>query len=436
MLNVVGIEIKNVLGVTEQTITPEGNIIEITGHNGAGKTSIIEAVKDAVGVSEYSSLLRNGEEKGSTVLDLGDMRITKTYKPNGETVKLEGRVAGTDSMSTIGRPASVIKSLVSPNSVDPVRLLTAKPKELLDAVLEALPMTVDAERFNEMTGGETGVDTNGHALVVIGQATKALTETRRDVNRDLKTAKTTKESLEATIPDDALMTTELQEKIEENLSKMDRVRTSSRRAGRNVRADYSEQIEDLETRIARLRDDLSQDEADLAALKRECETKSEAAISAELDKVDVYQAENTELSRQLNQSAVIDNTKKQILRWNNDIAAHQRTTDGLSEQLEALQVYKEELCENLPVEGLAITDGKLSMNGIPFGTMNTASRIDLVLELAKLSAGKLGLVVIDNSEAMDKENYRLFLEKAAKTDLTFIVARVSNEDLLVDSGQS
>lgn len=117
-MNVVGIKLKNILGISECSIKPDGNIIEVSGKNGVGKTSLCEGVKDALNISEYSSLLRDGEEKGEVVLDLGDMLITKKHTEKGSTLNVKGRVAGTDSMSTISSPAKVLKSLINPDSVD------------------------------------------------------------------------------------------------------------------------------------------------------------------------------------------------------------------------------------------------------------------------------------------------------------------------------
>lgn len=63
--------------------------------------------------------------------------------------------------------------------------------------------------------------------------------------------------------------------------------------------------------------------------------------------------------------------------------------------------------------------------------MNTAKRIKLVLKLAELSCGKLGVVVLDGAEALDKETYTEFLKAADKSGLQFICARVSDDDLEV-----
>ena len=129
--------------------------------------------------------------------------------------------------------------------------------------------------------------------------------------------------------------------------------------------------------------------------------------------------------------AVFENTKKQIAGWNDQVKAAQLQSNKMTKALDDLQALKEKLCENLPIEGLEIKDGMLCFNGVQFQTLNTAAKVKLVVKLAELSAGDLGLIVIDNSEALDADTYELFIEEANKSDLMFVVARVTEGDLTI-----
>jgi hypothetical protein len=442
-LKLVKINIKNVLGIKEMEINPNGNVVEISGRNGLGKTSIMESIKDALGVSEYSQLLRNGETKGSVVLDLGAMKITKNYKPSGDTTKLQEVSGITGAMSDIGRPAGVIKSLVNPNSVDPVRLLTAKPKELLDVVLGAIPLTVTTERMASIFGSQVSYDSNEHALVVLSKQTGIVMEGRKLVNRDAKTFGITADQLRATLPDDIPVTEELQDQINNNLDKIEGIRGASRKAGRIARGEFSEGLAKLGSEFEELSDYIEKQNDLLNTAKQELSAKSaehqamlnaqtaanEKAIEDELDKADEYQNHNVELSNEIASLKVYENTQSQVKDYESKIATVTKQSDVMTKQLKAIEDYKSELCQDLPIKGLTIEGGKLSMNGIPFQTLNTAARVDLVLELAKLSAGTLGFVMLDNSEMLDKDTYTEFMAKASETDLTFIVARVEDHDL-------
>lgn len=443
-LKISKINIHNLLGIEDLEITPTGNIIEVSGRNGRGKSSVLESIKGALGISDYSKLLRNGEESGQVTLDLGDMRLERKYTEKGDKLKLQGKVAGTDSYSNLTAPAKILKGLFNPNSINPLSLLTAKPKELLDAVLMAMPMTVDGKYLSEIAEGAEVV-TDEHALVVIDKVTKEIFTERTGVNRDLKTAKTTMEQLEATLPEVIPSTDELEQEIEDNNTAIESIKSSARKVGRVVRQQYSEQILAKEDEVLAVEADIqalleqidilketkANLQGDLRSLNTERDTKAEAAVEAELGKVDDLQERNQQLSKQMSELGVYSNTQKQVAQWASQVKTAQKKANGLTSSLEKLQEYKEKLCEDLPIDGLEIKDGNLYYNDVVFETLNTAAKVTLVIELAKLSAGDLGIVVIDNSEHLDTDTYKAFIKEAAKTDLQFIVSRVDDCDLTI-----
>ena len=442
-LKVSKINISNLLGIEDLEITPTGNVVEISGTNGQGKTSVLESVKAALGISDYTKLLRNGEESGQVTLDLGDMKLERKYTEKGDKLKLQGKVAGTDSYSALSSPAKLLKGLFNPNSVNPLSLLSAKPKELVDVVLAATPMSVDNKLMEEYTG--KAWDADEHALTVLDQATKEIFTERTGVNRDLKTAKTTYEQLQATLPEVIPSTSEIEEEITQNNESMENIKSASRKVGRKVRQEYSEQLlakedevlavdADIQKLLEQI-DDLKETKAslqgDLRSLSTERDTKAEAAVEAELAKADDLQERNQQLSKELSELGIYANTQRQVNDWKAKVKEYQKQSDGFTDALEILQNYKQDLCSNLPIEGLEIKDGILTLDGVPFETLNTASRVKLAIELAKLSAGDLGLILIDNSESLDKTTYAEFIKQANKSDLQFIVSRVAETDLTI-----
>ena len=430
-LKIAGITIKNVLGIEELELHPDGNVVQIMGGNGKGKSSILQAFKGALGISDYSNLVRNGAESGEVVIDLNDLIISKKFKADGaDTLNIKGRVSGTNAMSNISSPAKVLKGLFSPTSVDPLALLAASPKNLLDAVLNASPMTVKGTNFSTIIDGRN-IDTDCHALIAIAEAQKVITEDRRDINRDLKNAQTTATQLQGTLPDELPDTAEIHSTIDNNNAAIEGIQSESRKAGRTVRQQYTEQIQTLESRIEDLEEALAEAKADKAVLAKEQELKVEQAQESVLSKGDELYAENERLQQQLQSMAVFENTKKQIAGWNDQVKAAQLQSNKMTKALDDLQSLKEDLCKDLPIEGLEIKDGMLCFNGVQFQTLNTAAKVKLVVKLAELSAGDLGLIVIDNSEALDADTYELFIEEANKSDLMFVVARVTEGDLTI-----
>lgn len=65
------------LGAVE--ITPQGNVVKITGKNAAGKSSVLDAIFWALGGKGVmpSKPIRAGAESAQVTLDLGDMMVTR-----------------------------------------------------------------------------------------------------------------------------------------------------------------------------------------------------------------------------------------------------------------------------------------------------------------------------------------------------------------------
>jgi DNA repair exonuclease SbcCD ATPase subunit len=430
-LNILSISIKNVLGIEEKLITPDGNIIEITGGNGKGKTSIIESIKDAFGGGKENTLLRNGTDKGVCEIQLDDLLIRKVHTALASKLTVKGKVFGTDSMAALPSPAKVIRELVTPNSIDPVRLLTSSDKDLITAVMDALPMTADPARISSIVGGSVDIEEGQHALAVIGKFMKMISEERTLVNRDNKTAITMRDQLQATLPAEIPSIDEQRGEIEKKQTAIENIRSSARRVSRRVNVKNAVNIDkawddSLEAQEVMKEATAAFEKAKALHISLVESNKEEAenAFNDELNRADDLHEEINEISEAISQTGKLQETKKQVDGYAEQVRVSGKKSQKYTQQLKGFEDYKIELCSDLPIKGLELVDGKLLMNGISFRTLNSAARIDLVIELAKVSAGKLGLILLDNSEMMDNETYKEFIAKAKKTDLTFIIARV------------
>lgn len=436
-MKIAELKIKNILGIEEQLITPEGKIIEVTGHNGAGKTSVLEAIKDALGCSQYGTLLRDGADKGEIVLMLDGLEIRRTHSGEKAQTAVKARVTGTDAFSKISSPATFIKDRINPNSVDPVRLLSAKPNELVNVVLQSMPLAVSKERIEQITG-RAASDLEGHALTVISDISSEYFEFRTGVNREGKTLVAHKEQMEATIPTDIRTAQQIREGIEAAQIKVRSVNDDRSTKAAAIEEEYNQGVNSYNQRLI----DVNKQIAELESARGELQDKKDELRSLadnQIKQLDVSIAglvseaeqEITSLTRELERSAIADNTRKQVEELDGKVQAKRLESSNLSNVLSQLETYKQELCSNLPIKGLHLRDGMLFLDGIPFDTLNTAARVTLIVELAKLTAGDFGIIVLDNTEMLDSSTYAEFLRQAQDTDLTFVVARVTDHELAI-----
>ncbi len=82
IMKVISFQAENIKKLVAVEIKPEGNLVEITGKNGQGKTSILDAIWWALDGNKViqSKPVREGSEAGFIRLDLGDYVVTKNSR--------------------------------------------------------------------------------------------------------------------------------------------------------------------------------------------------------------------------------------------------------------------------------------------------------------------------------------------------------------------
>jgi DNA repair exonuclease SbcCD ATPase subunit len=436
-LHVSHVRISNILGIQELEFAP-GGFTEIVGSNGSGKSSTIEALRAALRGGHDASLLRKGAERGEIVLVLDDgSQITKTVTADGTKINV------VRDERRIGRPAEAVKALHDVLSVNPVEFLRAPEKARVDALLQVMPIAVDAERLEQIAGDlvqpGAGIDQIEATKRAVFDERTAISRTARDKDGAIK-------QLRATLPKHVLESPETDATLVEQLNALDADRDAkfeavvSRFAGDIKQVD--ETLDVLHGRIREIEEQARQAVArvseDIATQKR---LKADAIALMDEAKADVrakhaearavIQTKLEGIRDRHEQQARYDLTTENIDRMGEELADLKDRADGLSAALDALDAYKAELLASLPIPGLEVVEGRLQRYGIPFDRLNTAQQVEIAVEIAKLRAGELGLICVDGLELLDQEHYDAFRTAAEASSLQLIVSRVGDGDLSV-----
>jgi hypothetical protein len=123
-----------------------------------------------------------------------------------------------------------------------------------------------------------------------------------------------------------------------------------------------------------------------------------------------------------------ESAKRLLVEMNDGAVGLKLESDKLTQALEGLEHLKEELTATLPIRGLEIRDGELYLDGIKFSRWNEARRVVTAIELAKLSSGNYGLVVMDGLERLNDETFEAFANHLMTDDTCqYAVTRVSDD---------
>lgn len=420
-MKVAKIRISNILGIEELEIRP-GSVTEITGPNGSGKTSVLEAIRAALGGGHDATLIRQGTEKGQVVIELEDgVRITKEIRPKGSDLRLTHPTLG-----QVGRKQGYLNELVDALGINPVDFLTAPKKRRVEVLLEAMPLEVTAGQVSEALGEELAAVPEGHALEVLGNLAKSYYDHRTGVNRAAREKRATAAEMERNLPGGIGGEWEQVEAgLAEELRQL-RARTQAALTqARDTQAERAREIEQAAAdRIAAIK---YQRDMDVAGALRDRDAELERIRAA-------YEPENQTLTEDLARAKAqaqahrdAEKTREFIERQNAEAEQLEAEAERVTQVLGRLEGLKADLLANLPIQGVEIVDGDLLVDGIPFDRVNESRRIRLAMEIARLRAGDLGLVVVDGLERLDRTAYEAFKAEAAQSGLQFIVTRVSDE---------
>jgi hypothetical protein len=116
-------------------------------------------------------------------------------------------------------------------------------------------------------------------------------------------------------------------------------------------------------------------------------------------------------------------------------AALKAEAEAATAALEALEAYKSELLHALPIPGLEVRGPEIYFDGVVFDRLNTAKRVEIAVEVAKLRAGTLGLVCVDGIELLDSEAFEAFREQAINSGVQLVVTRVGDGELNIEASE-
>ena len=439
-LTVAKVTVKDVRAV-ELLEQPLEHLTEITGATGSGKSSILEAIAEAMGAkSDRPRLVREGAPGASVVLELSDgTTVSRTFAADGKA----GRAHVTREGMSAPSPQAYIDALLNPYSFNPVRFLTLPAAEQGEELLRLLNLEIEPAQYTMLGGGQQwpGVNYDAAPLDVLQQLEKAIYDQRRDLGRDRDRQKKTAEELSSKVPPgfDAEVVRELSATaLSTQLAEARAANDERTRQEAEVEA-LARKDEALEGRINGIGEQIAQLQRQQAELETERGQNANRYNKLMLDLQETAAVDTSALESSLE---AFDQQKAILSTYTNAVmAAAEAATlaehyDDLTALISRIRATPATWLADaeLPVEGLSVDPetGELTIDGRPLAAYSDGEKVLLAIRIAKATAGKLRVLLVDDLEKLDEGTRdALLTEAAADDDLQWIVAWAAPNELTI-----
>ena len=405
-LKIVSLQAENIKRLVAVRIDPKGHLVQITGKNGQGKTSVLDSIwwVLAGAGNVQKTPIRKGQQSAVIKLDMGEVIAVRRFtKLEGEEFTTSVTVTTADG-AKLSKPQNFLDSLLAPLAIDPLEFAHMKPKEQFDA----------------LKGMVAGFDFDKAAGLNLADHGK-----RQDINRRAREAAAQANAIEipATTPgekvDEDAIVTELGEVGEHN-AQIERRKERRQQVDADAKA-KRERAEAQRYEAFKLNEAAEKLEEEAAALEKQLasaeplpEPKDAAEVRARLDR-----------AKEVNAAVDRANRRKALL-------AEAERLKAESEALTAAMVKRDEekraaiAAAKLPVDGVEFVGEAIHLNGVPFDQASDAEQLRASLAIAMAANPRLRVIRVRDGSLLDEDGLRIVEEMAGDRDFQVWCERVDS----------
>lgn len=421
-MKIIKLQSENFKRLVAVEITPSGNMVEITGRNGQGKTSVLDSIWVALAGLEGSPRqpIRKGELEARIILSLGtdkpELIVTRTFRPGKNSDITSKLTVESAEGARFPGPQAVLDKLLGALSFDPLAFDRMSAKQQFETLRAFVP----------------GVD-----FAAIDAANKADYDQRTAINRKAKEANAAAATItidptlaDAALVDESELTAKLEAAGKHNTDIETRKANRQRMQGEigaitqavaNMRkhaADLERQAAELKANAQAQEDDTARKQARLDAAGNLAEPIDTKALVAEIN-----------AARQRN-AQVLDHQKRKNARREMLEAAQkaEAQAQALTEAMDLREAKKRDAiaAAKLPIDGVTFGDGEILLGGVPWNQASDAERLRASMAMAMATNPTLRIVRVRDGSLLDDDSMKLVAEMAEKNDSQVWLERVDS----------
>lgn len=453
------LKIENLYGIEQLEL--DGKSIELTGTNGAGKSSVLDAIRLALtNNSRRKYVVKNGETEGRVLVKLDDGttidRKKRTDKSDYKSIKDENG-------NEINSPEAFLKDIFTPLQLEPVEFLSMNEKEQNRILLNLIEFNKDKQKFVEEKFGEapSWVDYNESILEILNrlQSKEGLYyQTREDVNRQIRSGLAIINDIAKDIPEGYDESKWRNYTLSDKYAELNKIKEYNDKVDRSIaykenydniingyRGEYDSAINHINTRKnnekAVIENCIKEYELKIIELKKDLENLNNKYAIQEMEAKGVFNSNVSKLEENIKvanewaakpkmETKSIEDELKIAEEMKGHLNEYDRMKD-MQEKVDALQSTSEALTNkielartlpgdilkeaNIPVKNLTVENGVPLVNGLTISNLSEGEKLMLCVDVTLSNPNSLKLILIDGverlSEANRNELYKICKEK-------------------------
>lgn len=412
---IVSLQAENFKRLSAVYIQPDGNIVQITGRNAQGKTSVLDAITVALGGKSMvcPKPVKNGQRKAVVICETEKLIVKRTFtEEGGGTLTVTTR----DGVS-LPSPQAVLNEMVGKLSFDPLAFTREDPKKQLEILQNLVGLDLSdleesrARFFQQRTDvGRALKQKQGElaAIPIVNGAAEpvnvsALASGLRDANQKNR---------------------EIESVQSENRRRLDAIA----RMQREIK-EYKRQIAEIEQRIAdttigmeKMQDQVEESDAWLKT-NTPVDTSAMEQQLADADKI------NAQVASRRRRAAVAG-----------EVSALTREQEDLTNSIKAIDEEKEQAMAEakFPVKGLGFGENGVLLNGLPLEQASAAEQLKVAVAIGIASNPKLRVLLVRDGSLLDQDSMAMLAEMAEANNMQVWVERVADGEkvgIVIEDGR-
>ena len=468
------LKIENLYGIEQLEL--DGKSIELTGTNGAGKSSVLDAIRLALtNNSKRKYIVKNGETEGRVLVKLDDGitidRKKRTNKSDYKSVKDENG-------NEINSPETFLKDIFTPLQLEPVEFLSMSEQEQNRLLLNLIEFNKDkkeyiAEKFGEIPSWVNYDDSIIEILNQIQAKEGQYYQTREDINRQIRGGLAIINDIAKDIPENYDESKWRNYTLSDKYEELNKLKDYNNKIDRSIeyKSNYENTVNGLkgkldsnlsiinnnkadrkkaiETNIMELKNKIALLEKDLENVDNDFlidENKAKAEYDQEVAKLsENIKIANEWASKEKQNTETLENELKiaeemkghlneydRMVDMQTKVENLRQTSEALTNKIELARTLPGSILKevNIPVKNLTVEDGIPLVNGLTISNLSEGEKLMLCVDVTLSNPNTLKLILIDGVEKLSETNRNELYKICKEKGLQYIATRTTNDNEL------